>query len=371
MTSDAPHAFDPIAFLERAVRIDSTEANVGEMRDLLVDTLGTHGVDATVDDAGNTLASKGASREECTRHVVFNTHIDTVPPHVPFERDGATIRGRGSCDAKGPLAAMLSAFLAVDPGEARVTLAVTPDEEVLSTGAAALNLDGDLYVVGEPTGLDVCTAAKGRFQGTLTLSGVAAHAAEPDSGVNAVAALEPVLREVRAFDADRDSHPELGPATLTPTVVDGGAATNQVPAECTLVLDRRSVPPETAEGFRGSFESAVREAVDDDVGVSFALTDRSTPFLEAFATDPAHELVETLSAAAREAGGTGEVRPFTAATEASYFAPAPTVVFGPGVLADDEGAVAHADREYVSVREVRQAAEALTSALESLVSSGA
>jgi acetylornithine deacetylase len=363
--------FDPIAFLERAVRVDSTEANVGEMRDLLVDTLAAHDVAATVDDAGNTLASKGCSKEECTRHVVFNTHIDTVPPHVPFERDGDVIRGRGSCDAKGPLAAMLSAFFAVDPGDARVTLAVTPDEEVLSTGAAALDLDGDLYVVGEPTGLDVCTAAKGRFQGTLTLSGVAAHAAEPDSGVNAVGALESALKVVREFDADRDAHPELGPATLTPTVVDGGAATNQIPAECSLVLDRRSVPPETAEGFRASFEAAVREAVDDSVGVEFALTDRPTPFLEAFATDPDHELVGALSTAAREAGGAGEVRPFTAATEASYFAPAPTVVFGPGALADDEGAVAHADREYVSVEEVRQAAGALTTALESLVSTPA
>jgi acetylornithine deacetylase len=360
-------AFDPIAFLERAVAVDSTDEDVAAMRALLRETLESHGVTATVDSAGNTLASRGAAAADCSRHVVLNTHIDTVPPHVPFERDGDVIRGRGSCDAKGPLAALLAAFLAVDPGDARVTLAVTPDEEVLSTGAAALDLDGDLYVVGEPTGLDVCTAAKGRFQGTLYLSGVAAHAAEPHSGTNAVAALEPTLRAIRAFDADRDPHPDLGPATLTPTVVDGGAATNQVPADCSLVVDRRSVPPETAEGFRSAFEAAVRERVPDDVGVSFALTDRPTPFLEAFATDPDHELVRTLAAAAREAGGSGRVRPFTAATEASYFAPTPTVVFGPGVLADDEGAVAHAEREYVPVAEVRQAADALTRTLDALV----
>jgi acetylornithine deacetylase len=377
---DATPEFDPVSFLERAVAVDSTDCDVAEMRALLVDTVEERGIDATVDDAGNTLAARGASMEACSRHVVLNTHIDTVPPHVPFARDGSAdgdeagvIRGRGSCDAKGPLAALLAAFFAVDVDPesdpaARVTLAVTPDEEVLSTGAAALDLDGDCYVVGEPTGLDVCTAAKGRFQGTLSLSGVAAHAAEPDSGVNAVAALEPALRAIRRFDADRDPHPELGAATLTPTTVEGGAATNQVPADCSLVLDRRSVPPETAAGFRAAFERRVRRAVPDDVGVSFALTDRPTPFLEAFATDPDHELVRTLAAAAREAGGSGRIRPFTAATEASYFAPAPTVVFGPGVLADDEGAVAHADREYVPVREVRQAADALTAALSSLVS---
>jgi len=246
---------------------------------------------------------------------------------------------------------------------------VTPDEEVLSTGAAALDLDADCYVVGEPTGLDVCTAAKGRFQGTLTLSGSAAHAAEPDSGVNAVAGLEDALAAVRTFDADRAPHPQLGRATLTPTVVSGGESTNQVPADCKLVLDRRSVPPETAEGFRSELATAIREAVPDDVGVSFALTDRPTPFLEAFATDESHELVRTLAGASERAGGPGTVRPFTAATEASYFSPAPVVVFGPGVLADDEGAVAHAEREYVDVAEVRRAATALTDATRRLVGS--
>jgi acetylornithine deacetylase len=363
-------SFDPVAFLEAAVGIDSTEADVGEMRQFLVDTIERHGVEATVDDAGNTLASRGVAPDSCRRHVVLNTHIDTVPPHVPFERDGDVVRGRGACDAKGPLAALLAAFLSSDPGphDCRVTLAVTPDEEVLSTGAAALALDADCYIVGEPTGLDVCLAAKGRFQGTLSLSGVAAHAAEPDSGVNAVAALEPALRAIREFDADREPHPDLGPATLTPTAVDGGDATNQVPASCSLVVDRRSVPPETAEGFRDAFEAAVDAAVPGSVGVSFALTERPTPFLEAFATDPDDEVVTALSAAARDAGGAGERRPFTAATEASYFAPAPTVVFGPGVLADDEGAVAHAEREYVRVRDVRRAADALAATLDALVS---
>jgi acetylornithine deacetylase len=364
--------FDPVAFLEDAVPLASNE-RVEEMRAFLVETLEAHGLDARVDDAGNTLAAKGATESDADTHLVFNTHIDTVSPHVPFEReetDGETTRihGRGSCDAKGPLAAILAAFFAVDPREdARVTLAVTPDEEELSTGAAALDLDADCYVVGEPTGLDVCTAAKGRFQGTLTLTGSAAHAAEPESGVNAIAGLEAALAVIRQFDDDRGPHPQLGAATLTPTTVAGGDATNQIPARCELVLDRRSVPPETAEEFRMGLETAVRAAVADDVGVDFSLTDRPTPFLEAFATDEEHALVQTLAAASESAGGSGTVRPFTAATEASYFAPAPVVVFGPGVLADDEGAVAHAEREYVDVDDVERAAAALTDAARQLV----
>ncbi|WP_277553233.1 M20 family metallopeptidase [Halobaculum limi] len=383
--SDATEAFDPVAFLEAAVPIESQESS-DEMREFLVDTLADHGTEPWVDNAGNVRATKG--NPDAGPHVVFNTHIDTVPPHVSFERttDDAghdVIRGRGSCDAKGPLAALLAGFLAADPVDGAVTLAVTPDEETLSTGADALvrgrgadhpdgpvdPVDGDLFVVGEPTDCDVCVAARGRFEGTLTLSGSAAHAAEPDSGVNAVAALQDALGVIDSFDDDADAHPMLGGPTLVPTGVTGGEATNQVPAQATVTLDRRSVPPETAEGFRSSLERAVRDAVDDAVGVEFALTERPTPFLEAFDTDPDHDLVTAVSDAARSVGGDadGEVRPFGAATEASYFSPAPTVVFGPGHLADDVGAVAHSTREYVRVDRVRDAADTMRRAVETLV----
>ncbi|MFC6717045.1 M20 family metallopeptidase [Natrialbaceae archaeon GCM10025810] len=365
-----------MVFLEEAVGRASHE-DVGPMRELLVETLEANGVSARVDDAGNVLAVRGAAAEDAESHVLLNTHIDTVSPHVPLERDDdeGVIRGRGSCDAKGPLTALLSAFFAVDPVEfgGRVTLAVTPDEELLSTGAHALVSGGDsptrtadAVIVGEPTDLDVCTAAKGRFQGTITLSGANAHAAEPQSGVNAVAALEPVLEAIRTFDGRDDApptHPQLGSATLTPTVVEGGEATNQVPDECRLTVDRRSVPPETAEGFYETFVEHLERAVPGDVGVDFSFTDRPTPFLEAWETDPDAPVVEPLS----DASG-GEVRPFTAATEASYFAAdAPTVVFGPGVLADDEGAVAHAPGEYVLIEDVFAAAEALETALRALL----
>jgi acetylornithine deacetylase len=367
--------FDPIAFLDAAVRTESHE-DPSEMREFLVETLRENGVDPFVDDAGNTLATKGTG----SPHVALNTHIDTVSPHVPYGRDDdeGVIRGRGSCDAKGPLSAILSAFFSVDPdGEGRLTLAVTPDEEVYSTGAAALDLSAlsavdsptpDAYVVGEPTDLDVCTAAKGRFEGQISLTGRNAHAAEPETGINAVAAAEDALRAIRGFDADREPHPDLGPATLTPTVIEGGEATNQVPADCAITVDRRSVPPETAEGFREALESAVDDATPDAVGVSFDPTERPTPFFEAFATDADEPVVRRLAAAADRVtdGEGGAVRPFGAATEASYFAPVPTVVFGPGVLADETGPVAHADREYVRIDDVKRAAAALTDGLAAL-----
>ncbi|WP_266075395.1 M20 family metallopeptidase [Haladaptatus caseinilyticus] len=349
------NGFDTIEFLERAVQTPSHES-VTEMRDFLTETLESAGIDADVDDAGNVIAKRTATKDG--PRIVLNTHIDTVPPHVPFSRDGDRVRGRGSCDAKGPLAACLAAFLAVEPERGQVTLAITPDEETDSTGAAALSIDADAVIVGEPTGLDVCNAGRGRFQGTVTLRGENAHAAQPEAGVNAIAGLAPVLAALETFDT-RNPHPELGLPTLTPTTVEGGTATNQIPADCSFVIDRRSVPPEGAAEFRGSLETHLRESAPERVGVDVSLAERDTPFLEAFETPADSELVRTL----RDASG-GEVRPFGAATEASYFAQiAPTVVFGPGVLADDDGAVAHGPQEYVNENEVTAAEDAVTETL--------
>jgi acetylornithine deacetylase len=354
-------SFDPLTFHERAVRTPSHDS-VEEMRSLLVETLREQDIAPTVDDAGNTLATKSGVEDDSGPHVVLNTHIDTVPPHVPFRREKDIVYGRGACDAKGPLAALLDAFLASEPSRGQLTLAITPDEETRSTGAAALDVDGDLYVVGEPTGLDICSAAKGRFEGTITIDGENAHAAEPDAGMNAVAAVENVLSVLRTFDTERgpDEHSHLGVPTLTPTVIRGGDAVNQIPDECTITLDRRSVPPETADGFERALNEQLEEYTDSHC--EFSLTDRQTPFLEAFATADNSELVKTM-----RASGGGAVRPFTAATEASYFAPAPTVVFGPGVLADENGAVAHADREYVSRSEIERAGEIVREAIGSLL----
>ncbi len=356
-----PEAFDPLSFHADAVRTPSHEG-VDAMRELLVETLREHGTDPSVDDAGNVLATRGAGRP----HVVLNTHVDTVPPHVPFERDGDVVGGRGACDAKGPLAALLAAFLAVEPDSGSVTLAVTPDEETDSVGAAALDLDADGYVVGEPTDLAACTSARGRFQFDVELSGVGAHAADPGSGVNAVAAVESALGALRSFDAERgpDEHPELGPPTLTPTrIAGGGDAANRIPDECSVTVDRRTVPPETQEVFFDALSTHLREAVPADVGVHVVPAERETPFLEAFDTPDDAGVVDALVDA-----GAGSPRPFGAAAEASYFAAdAPTVVFGPGVLADDDGPVAHAQREYVRRSDVERAASILTDALSSLV----
>ncbi|AFZ72219.1 M20 family metallopeptidase [Natronobacterium gregoryi] len=357
-------SFDIAAFHADAVSTPSHE-DVGEMRELLVGTLEGAGLEPEVDDLGNVLASKGSGEP----HLVLNTHIDTVAPHVTYERDGNIVRGRGACDAKGPLAALLAAFLRVDPTAGTLTLAITPDEGTLMTGAAGLQdkLSADGYIVGEPTDLDVCIAARGQCEGTITIEGESGHAASVPAERNPVFGLERVLESLRSYDDEAGPGEDdvLGEPKLTPTVLEGGEAPNRIPESCQVTFDRRSVPPETADSFRADLEAYLEKRVSDGshLEVSVDLIRPDTPFPKAFVTDEDAELVQTLE----EASG-GDVRPFGAATEAGFFADdAPTVVFGPGVLADDEGGVAHAQREYVRLSEVEEAANVLEATLLELV----
>lgn len=354
--------FDIADFHERAVRTPSHES-VEEMRTLLVDSLSSGGCEPVVTDDGCVLASRGAGEP----HYVLNTHIDTVPPHVPYQRDGDVVRGRGACDAKGPLAALLAAFFRTDPEQGRVTIAITPDEETTQAAAPGLaeRLDADGYIVGEPTDLDVCVAARGQFEGEIRIEGKSGHASDPSDGANAIVGAGPLLEVMTGFD-DANGTPEhelLGAPTLTPTLISGGEAANQIPGECRITFDRRSVPPETTAEFFDAIEASLREHLPAEFGLDVGLARPDGAHPEPFATDPEEQLVKVLA----DASG-GDVRPFGAATEASYFgADTPTVVFGPGVLADEEGAVAHSDREYVHLSDVRAAADAVEGTLDSLL----
>ena len=353
---------DVHGFHRHAIDTPSHE-NVTAMCDLLVGTLESEGFDPAIDGEGNVVATRG----DGDAHLLLNTHLDTVPPHVPYERDGDVVRGRGACDAKGPLAALLAAFCGADVRDGRLTLAVSPNEETTQTGGAHLAeaLDYDAAIVGEPTGLDVCTAARGQFEGEVTIRGESAHAADPASGKNAIRAATVAVQGMETYDEEYGpgEHDELGWPTLTPTLIEGGEATNQVPGECTITFDRRSVPPESADTAIAQLEAHLSQFMPRGMDCSVSLARPELPHPPAFETDPDSAVAQTLQ---RASGG--EIRPFGAAAEASYFAQhAPTAVFGPGVLVDDEGPVAHADREYVTRRDVDAAVAALTDAVADLL----
>ena len=243
--------FNRATFHREAIQRPSHE-DVTAMQELLVETITDEGFDPEIDEKGSILATRGTTKVDGT-HLVLNTHFDTVPPHVPYERDGDIVRGRGACDAKGQLATLLDVFFLADIDHGQLTLALTPNEETSQIGGAHLGetLTADGYIVGEPTGLDVCLAAKGNFGGQVTISGESAHASDPSDGVNAIQAVGPLLNALNQYDEHHgpDKHDLLSGPTLTPSRIEGGGPLNQVPAECTISFDRRTVPPETIDRF--------------------------------------------------------------------------------------------------------------------------
>ena len=357
--------FDREGFHREAVTTPSHE-DVSAMRTLLVETLIDSGHDPRVDDVGNTIVTRDTG--VAGPHLVLNTHVDTVPPHLPYERDGDVVRGRGSCDAKGPLAAFVDAFCAASLPRGKLTLAVSPDEETSLFGGERLaeTLSPDGVIVGEPTGLDVCIAARGSFGGHVTLVGESAHASDPESGRNAITAVGPLVEALAQFDEEcgPDVHDVLGAPVMSPTRIQGGGPLNQIPAECTVSFDRRSVPPETSAGFFNALTRFLERELPAEYAVQVDPAYPESPDSEAFVTNSDTMLAETLA----DVSG-GEIRAFGAATEASYFAPhAPTVVFGPGELSDADGPVAHSDREYVRLSDVTAAAEAVKATIEAVLS---
>jgi len=349
--------FNELEFLRKAVKIDSSQ-EIGEMRKFLTDTLEKHGFDPEVDEAGNTLCSRGSG----SPHLVLNTHIDTVKPHVEFEETEERIKGRGSCDAKGPLAAFMKAFIESDI-DGKLTLAVTPDEETTLQASKKLDIDADAFLVGEPTDLDPCIAARGWTKVEVEFRGESAHASEPENGVNSIKAASEAVLSLENFDETFNYENDILPdPTLSATIIEGGQAENQVSETATLTIDRRVVPPETPEKFSEKIKNHFKRNIQTEADIEVKLPNKTEP-LSAFEKKPKTDIVQII----KEESGS-EPRIFDAATEASRFKDSAVVVFGPGVLADEEGGVAHSKREYVNKIEVKGAGKILVSTVESYLS---
>ena len=297
--------------------------------------------------------------------VMFHAHLDTVGLSGKATTDalssGGNVYGRGSCDTKGSLVAMIESLRllgAVDAAErATVMLVGGIDEEVGGTGAqelAAAHPEIDMAVIGEPTSLEIATAHKGVVRFEIATTGIPAHSSKPHLGRNAIYAMGRVLDVIQSDylpSLDPAGHPLAGPATLAVTTIRGGTGFNVVPAECVIGIDRRVIPGENHEELLEEFDSVL-------AGLDVTL-ERRDPFLitaplDTPLTDP---VVQALKQAREEATGR-EAEPVgvTFGTDASALAPVgiSCVVFGPGSI--DQ---AHSDEEWVGIEETAVAAEIL------------
>jgi len=177
--------------------------------------------------------------------VVFSTHLDCVPPYVPFREDDEWLRGRGVCDAKGIAAAMVAASERLaQAGERRIGLLFVVGEENGSDGALAaerLEPKGRFLINGEPTENRLSIGQKGSLRIDLEAEGRAAHSAYPDEGQSAIDPLLDTLERLRRLPLPSD--PLLGPSTLNIGIIQGGVAPNVIPPYAKAQVHFRTVGP--------------------------------------------------------------------------------------------------------------------------------
>jgi acetylornithine deacetylase len=180
--------------------------------------------------------------------VTLSTHLDTVPPFVASREDETRIWGRGSCDAKGIIAAMLHAIEALlEAGERNFGILLLVGEERNSAGAycAAKNPRGSRYIInGEPTGNKLALGSKGALRYEIVATGKMAHSAYPELGDSAIHKLIDVLARMRAIALPVD--PLLGASTLNIGTIHGGRAPNVIADEARAEILIRLVGDSTS-----------------------------------------------------------------------------------------------------------------------------
>jgi acetylornithine deacetylase len=323
---------------------------------------GRSNVVATLDGDGPTL--------------MLNGHLDTVGVEgmtvAPYAAAIVASRliGRGACDMKGGVAALLAATARLASGGRRPSLVVvlTADEEHASLGMQAIVRDGpraDLAVVCEPTALAVMPAHKGFVWVTATFRGKAAHGSRPELGVDAirhaalyVAALDGYLEDLRA----RPKHPLLGHGSLHAGTIAGGTAPSVYPDQCEVQLECRTLPGTPATQVVGEMQRVLDDlsAREPSLDASLEIT-LERPGTEVAADSP---LVRGLLEAGRAHGVPPRVDGMTAWVDAALLNESGTsaVCYGPG-----DTRQAHTADEWIETRQIVTCASVLETFARELV----
>ncbi|HUF75986.1 MAG TPA: M20/M25/M40 family metallo-hydrolase [Longimicrobiales bacterium] len=374
----AARSGDPVALAQLLVSTPSVNpalspggAGEGAIAELTAGLLEGWGLRAEV----NAVAPAGRCNVVATLEgegptLMLNGHLDTVGvegmavPPFAAEIVASRLIGRGACDMKGGLAALLAASsrLAARGPRPNLVVALTADEEHASLGMQAIVRDGppaDLAVVCEPTSLAVMPAHKGFVWVRATFRGRAAHGSRPELGVDAirhaalyVAALDRYVYELRA----RTRHPLLGHGSLHTGTITGGTAPSIYPDHCEVQLECRTLPG-----------TGATEVVEEMQRVLDALAAREPSLdasLETVLERPGTEvpgdsgLVQGLLAAARAHELAPAVSGMTAWVDAALLneAGTPAVCFGPGATEQ-----AHTADEWIDTREIVTCADVLES----------
>lgn len=267
-------ALDPVQLTRRLVDIESTTYNEGAAGAFLAEFLAGRGFmvettpvphpsgSACGCDRLNVYAAAQAEPPD----LVFSTHMDTVPPYIRSSEDAEHIYGRGSCDAKGIIAAQIAAAEQLRSQGVRVGLLFVVGEERDSAGARIANQHpkGSRFLInGEPTGNRLALASKGALRVLVEAHGKMAHSAYPELGESATAKLVHALERVLAVELPVEQ--DVGPSTLNIGLIEGGRATNVIADYASAQLLVRLV------GDAEETKAAIIAAAAPDAEVEFTL----------------------------------------------------------------------------------------------------
>jgi len=253
---------DPIALTRQLVDIESVTYNEGAVGEFL---------DAFLRERGFAVERTAVSQPPNSRYtgprfnlyagngerpdVVLSTHMDTVPPYYPSSEDDLFLYGRGTCDAKGIIAAQVAAGERLREAGVKAGLLFVVGEERDSAGAKMANLHpkGSRFLInGEPTDNRLALASKGVLRVEVRARGIMAHSAYPELGDSAVHKLVQVLDRLRTLSLP--SVEGVGPSTLNIGVIEGGRAPNVIADAASAQVLIRLVGP--SDETRKSLEQA-------------------------------------------------------------------------------------------------------------------
>lgn len=302
--------------------------------------------------------------------LMLNGHIDTVGltgMDEPFSAkiEGSRLYGRGAYDMKAGVAACLITARRVQALKLRGDLIITAvaDEEVASKGTQAIihELDRwrpDAVIVTEPTELELATAHKGFQWFSIETTGVAAHGSRPQLGVDAIMKMGKVLAMLDQYDQQlrtHTTHPLLGTGSAHASLIQGGQEMSSYPAACTLQLERRSLPGESANAVQHELQALLDQCARQDRSFQARLS----PLLarDAFESDLASPFVQLCQQQlARITGKAAQPTGVSFWADSALFAAAgiPTVLLGP------IGAGAHGSVEWVDLDSAQRCVEVYT-----------
>jgi LysW-gamma-L-lysine carboxypeptidase len=237
-----------IALLYDLVSIPSTSTNEAAAVAFLIEWMAAHGLTTEIDGAGNAIGRIGTG----DRHIVLLGHIDTVPGEIPVRFEGGVLHGRGSVDAKGPLATFAAAAVQAavrDPGLRITVIGAVGEENIGSVGARQISTwpAPDYCIIGEPSGWDaVCLGYRGSITATYRVRQESRHTAGPGeaSAEKVVAFWNALVAETIARNGDA-----AGFTALTPAIRDIGTKHDGLTDEAWIHIGLRLPPNADVEGL--------------------------------------------------------------------------------------------------------------------------